>query len=134
MLIEDFLDDSEDVPSKDQDAPKASPLISLEKDLIYYSESIREIALEIVEAQVSNYPVFLAHQHELSLGEIILDRNELGTDWTIQVSTMEEMIEAGVMDRSKEANFKKSFKDPNKYMCVLAIVPQGANFVFFPYK
>ncbi len=111
-----------------------TPLKSLEKDLIYYTDSIQEIALEILREKVSAYPVFVAHQHELPLGEIILDREELGTDWTIQASTAEELVEKGVISRKKDELFYKNYKDPKKFMCLLVVVPEGANFVFYPYK
>ena len=53
---------------------KESPLVSLEKDLKFFNESIREVGIEIMVEGLSNYPIFIAHQHELSLGEVILDR------------------------------------------------------------
>lgn len=129
-----FEDYEEEENSARPEKPKESPLKSLEKDLIYYSESIQEIAEEIIAEGVSAYPVFLAHQHELPIGEVILDREELGTDWTIQVSTAEELIEKGILSRKKDDNFYKAYKDPKTYMCLLVIVPEGANFVFYPYK
>lgn len=114
--------------------PKESPLKSLEKDLIYYSESIHEIALEIIQEEVSAYPIFIAHQHEVALGEVILDKEELGTNWTINVATAEDLVEKGLISRKKEDGFYKTYKDPKTYMCLLVIVPEGANFVFYPYK
>ena len=60
---------------------KESPLLSLEKDLKFFNESIREVAMEIMVEGLSNYPIFIAHQHELKLGEVILDRYDLNTEW-----------------------------------------------------
>jgi hypothetical protein len=97
---------------------KESPLLSLEVDLKFFNESIREVAIEIMVEGLSKYPIFIAHQHELDLGEMILDRHEINSEWTIHASTLEEFIERGVI----------------KYMCVFVVVPDGANFVFFPYQ
>jgi hypothetical protein len=30
--------------------------------------------------------------------------------------------------------FLKTYKNPNDYMCIFVIVPEGANFVYFPYQ
>ncbi|MGN6394874.1 MAG: hypothetical protein ACTHMI_04890 [Mucilaginibacter sp.] len=110
-----------------------SPLISLEKDLKFFNESIREVALEIIMEGLSEYPIFVAHQHQINLGELILDRHDLNTEWSIHASTMEEFIEKGVIKEMLKERFISSYKNPNEYMCVFVVVPEGANFVYFPY-
>jgi hypothetical protein len=112
---------------------KESPLISLERDLKFFKESIREVAEEIMVEGLSNYPIFIAHQHELNLGELILDRNDLNTDWSIHASTLEEFIDKGVIKPVLKERFLSSFKDPYEYMCMFVVVPEGANFVYYPY-
>ena|ERR1700753_2237527 len=112
---------------------KESPLISLERDLKFFYESIREVAVEIMVEGLSNYPIFIAHQHELSLGELILDRNDLNTEWSIHASTLEEFTDKGVIKRVLKERFIKSYKDPYEYMCIFVVVPEGANFVYYPY-
>ncbi|MDB5017071.1 MAG: hypothetical protein JWQ84_1903, partial [Mucilaginibacter sp.] len=83
---------------RNNEAPKKeSPLVSLEPDLKFFNESIREVAIEIISEGISNFPIFIAHQHELSLGELILDRNDLNTSWSIHASTLEEFVEKGVI-------------------------------------
>ncbi len=131
MDLEDLLNE----PGKGgQNGKKESPLKSLETDLKFYSESIKEVATEIMVEGISEYPVFVAHQHELKLGEIILDRHELNTEWTIQASTLEELVEKGIIQHNKKDLFIQKFKDPAKHMCLLVVVPEGANFVFYPYQ
>ena len=111
-----------------------SPLKSLEADLKFYSESIKEISTEIMVEGISSYPIFVAHQHEVKLGEPILDKNELNTNWTIHASTLEEFEEKGIIQPDKKDLFIKNYKNSHHYMCLFVIVPEGANFVFYPYK
>ncbi|MFI5162506.1 MAG: hypothetical protein ACHQHN_14595 [Sphingobacteriales bacterium] len=113
---------------------KESPLVSLEKDLKFYSESLQEVAVEIMVEGLSLYPIFIAHQHEVKLGEMILDRHDLNTEWTIQASTLEEFIEKKIIKAELKERFIKSYKTPHDFMCVFVIVPEGANFVYFPYQ
>lgn len=110
-----------------------SPLKSLETELILYSDSIKEVAEDIIE-ELSKYPIFIAHQHEARIGELIIDKEELATEWNIHASTLEEFIERGIVKAEKEEFFKQNYKDPNAYICVFVMVPEGANFVFYPYK
>ena len=126
----------EDLLNEGNESPKAapdSPLLSLERELKIFKESIREVAIEIMMEGLSTYPIFIAHQHELKLGEVILDRNDLNTDWSIHASTLEEFEERGVIKPELKDRFINSYKNPNDFMCVFVVVPEGANFVYFPY-
>lgn len=110
-----------------------TPLLSLKKDLELYKEAIKEVAIEIMVEGLSAYPIFIAHQLDVTLGELILDRNDLGTSWTIHASTLEEFIERGIVKTAKREAFLKSYKDASDYACLFVVVPEGANFVYFPY-
>ena len=130
MEIKDLINQPE---GEGQPPQQPSPLKSLEADLKLYSDSIKEVAAEILSEGLSEYPIFVAHQHEVSLGELILDKNELNTAWSIQASMLEEFIQKGVIHREKQERFIKQYKNPNEFMCLFVIVPEGANFVFYPY-
>lgn len=113
--------------------PKESPLKSLEADLKFYAESIKEISTEIMVEGFSAYPIFVAHQHEVSVGELILDKEELHTGWSINASTLEEFVEKGIIKAAKKQAFMDQYKNAHHFMCLFVIVPEGANFVFYPY-
>lgn len=120
--------------SRHGDEPKKeSPLLSLEKDLKFFNESIHEVAIEIMVEGLTNYPIFIAHQHELALGELILNRYDLNTEWSIHASTLEEFVEKGVIKEILKERFLSSYKKPDDYMCIFVVVPEGANFVYYPY-
>lgn len=119
---------------KNSETPKQdSPLVSLESDLKLFNESIREVAVEIMVEGLSSYPIFIAHQHELKLGELILDRHDLHTEWSIHASTLEEFVEKGVIKEILKDRFIQSYKNPHDFMCLFVVVPEGANFVYYPY-
>ncbi|HEY9002226.1 MAG TPA: hypothetical protein VIM89_12795 [Mucilaginibacter sp.] len=120
--------------NNDGEKKKESPLLSLERDLKVYSESIHEVAIEIMVEGLSSYPIFIAYQHIVKLGELILDRDDLNMEWSINASTLEEFVEKGVIKKELQERFTKSYKNPHDFMCLFVIVPEGANFVYFPYK
>jgi len=123
----------EELLNDNNDKKKDSPLQSLETDLRLYSESLREIAVEIMVEGLSSHPIFVAHQHEVALGEMILNKDDLNTEWTIHASTMEEFVEKSIIKKELQQRFIDTYKNPHEFMCVFVIVPEGANFVFFPY-
>lgn len=131
MNIEELMPQQ---PEGEKKEKKESPLVSLEKDLDLYADSIREVGIDIIYEGISTHPIFIAHQHSVSIGEVILNRDELNTNWTIQASTLEEFVEKGIINPEKKALFLKSYKKPEDYMCVFVIVPEGANFIYYPYK
>lgn len=131
MELENLFSQSDHLENK---APeKENPLKSLETDLKLYNDSIREVAIEIIMEGISSQPIFVAHQHKVALGECILDKDELNTSWSIHASTLEEFIERGIIDAKKKEIFLNNYKNPHDFMSLLVIVPEGANFVFYPY-
>lgn len=132
MDLQDLLNkrpEEEGKPEKGQ-----SPLVSLKKDLDFYKESIQEVSAEMMAEGYTLYPIFVAHQLKVDLGEMILDRDELNTQWSIQASSLEEFVDRGIIKEDKKEYFERNFKSANDFMCLFVVVPEGANFVFYPYN
>ncbi|MEZ4804140.1 MAG: hypothetical protein R2852_01260 [Bacteroidia bacterium] len=106
----------------------------LQADMEFYKDSIKEVSDEIIKEGFSQYPLFIAHQEEVKLGELILDKEELGTNFTIQASTLEEFVERKIISKNNVQLFKKAYKDPKIQCCIFLITGQGAQFVFVPYQ
>jgi hypothetical protein len=111
----------------------AAELQELNQNLNIYKESIREISEEIIENQVSKYPVFIASREETNLGKQIIDKEELALEWSINASTLEEFIRRKIVLENKLEAFKKSYKDPRKFLCVFALLTENAGFIYLPY-
>jgi len=116
----------EELLNENNQNKKESPLLTLETDLKFFNESIREVAVEIMVEGLSSYPIFIAHQHDLALGEVILDRHDLNSEWSIHASTLEEFIERGVIKKELKERFISTYKNPHEFMCVFVVVPEGA--------
>ena len=109
-------------------------LQSLKGDLILFKPSIKEVSDEIRHEKISEFPIFIAHQSPIPLGEIILDHSELAMNWSISASTIEEFVENRLIEHDKEELFKSNYKDPDKQICVFLISEGGASFVYIPYE
>ncbi|HCN84604.1 MAG TPA: hypothetical protein DIT07_13440, partial [Sphingobacteriaceae bacterium] len=73
MELKDLFDQEDN--SEKKVPQKESPLKSLESDLKLYRESLREVSTEIIVEGISLYPIFIAHQHKISVGELVLDKD-----------------------------------------------------------
>lgn len=109
-------------------------LQQLRAELILMKESIKETAADIIKENFSQYPIFIAHQTDMEIGEVILDKADMATNWSVSASTLEEFVEKGIIEKSKEPYFKDHYKDPKEYICMFVIHNTDANFVFIPYK
>lgn len=109
-------------------------LQSLKGDLIIFKPSIKEVSRDIIKEGLSEYPIFIAHQMNIPIGEIILDHTELAMSWSISASTIEEFMEHKLIEHGKDELFKTSYKDPEKNICIFIISEGGASFVFVPYE
>jgi len=111
-----------------------SYLNTLRLDLNFFKDSIKEVSQDIISEGFSKYPVFIAHQAEVTLGEVILDKEELGTNFTIQATTLEELVEKQIVLPKNVEKFKSAYKDPEKQCCIFLVTEHGAQFVFVPFE
>lgn len=106
----------------------------LAEDLDFYSPMIKEVAVDMMKENFTQYPVFVAHQHEVKLGEPILLREDYAREFSIHATTLEELVEIKLILPERENDFKLNYKSPKEFMCILLFAPSEARFVYVPYK
>ncbi|MCB9245173.1 MAG: hypothetical protein H6606_01980 [Flavobacteriales bacterium] len=109
-------------------------LNALQNDLSIYRDLIRETAHDMVQEGYTSYPIFVAHHIPLPLGELILNKADYGTSFSISASTLEEFGEKGLVQPANMNRFKQTYKDPMGFMCIFLISETGGRFVFRPYE
>ncbi|MFN4123507.1 MAG: hypothetical protein ACK4GL_09430 [Flavobacteriales bacterium] len=109
-------------------------LKSIEQHIPFYSESIREVAIEVIKAKVSDYPIFVVYKDFANLGKMIINKEDLALDWHVNASTIEEFVARKIFQGEKLQQFIRTFKDPKHYMCLFVIHENGAHFIFHPYE
>jgi hypothetical protein len=106
----------------------------LEDDLGFYGPMIKEVSLEMVKESFTQYPVFVAHQHEVKLGEPILLKEDYAREFSINATTLEELKDRKLVLPERETDFKANYKNPKEFICILFITPGDARFIYAPYK
>jgi hypothetical protein len=106
----------------------------LKDDLEYYNEMLKEVSADILKEGFSKYPIFIAHQDEIKLGDLLLDGSEHQRSFNISATVLEDLLERNIVTKSKEEEFKLAYKNPNQFMCVLLVANNNAQFIFVPYK
>lgn len=105
----------------------------LEKDLKFYTASIKEVANDIMMDGFSKYPIFIASVFHTELGELILDGQEMGRTYSIMASTLEEMVEKNIIPADKKSFFEKNYKSAKEFACILLLTSKTQQFIFYPY-
>ena len=106
----------------------------LKVDLKIYDEMVKEVSSDMIEGGFTEYPIFIATEHEVKIGELILEKDEHAATYNIYDTTLEEMVERKLVLAEKKAGFIEAYKDPKKFMCVMLLTYTIASFVFVPYK
>ncbi len=96
-----------------------------------YIPMLGQAADVILDQEVSTYPIFVVHQELLSIG-IPLIEQAAESDWSVNASTLEELVTKQIVMEDKLPAFRQVYKDPRQFLCLLVIDAQGANFVFLP--
>lgn len=108
-------------------------LKSLKDDVRFFAAQLKEVAADVMQEGYSQYPVFVAHQHEVALGEVLFDKDEYQRAWTFNATVLEELLDKKVVHVHKREAFEKAYKNPLKHACIFWITTDGASFVFVPY-
>ncbi len=103
----------------------------LETELDPYKKIMGLAGDSILDQEVSKYPIFVAHQHEVEIGISILDENRSGK-WQVHASTLEEFVSKQIIETDKVDSFKTIYKSPKSHCCVFVISELGAKFLFLP--
>lgn len=107
---------------------------TLKADLHIYNEMIKEVSADMISEGFTEYPVFIATQHEVKIGELIIDKNDMAGTFNLYATTIDEMINKHLILEEKRTHFIKAFKDPKKFICILLVTSETASFVFVPYS
>ena len=113
----------------------AEEFLQLEKELDIYRKMLTDASKVIRDKDVSDYPIFVAHQQKVEIGMVIYDKDQnAGSKWTINAATLEEFVSKQIIHPDKIEEFKNNYKDPDEFVCVFALSTLGAQFLFLPTK
>lgn len=104
----------------------------LEGELLPYVPLLGKAADTILNEDVSEYPIFVAHQHQIEIGIPLIDKAQTKGNWSLNASTLEEFVSKQVIQPEKIDPFKSVYKDPEESVCLFVLSELGATFIFLP--
>lgn len=112
----------------------AEKFLVLKEEISRYSKAMTQASTVIRDKDVSNYPIFVAHQQEFDMGIVIVDHTTSPEKWSIHASTLEEFVSKQIIHDDKIEEFTSNFKDPDEENCIFVLSDLGAQFIFLPIK
>lgn len=113
-----------------KEQPVDQKYVTLYNDVEMHRDQLHLLSQEILKNEVSNYPIFIAHQELVDLGKQIIDKEKHLTNWHISISILEDLVNKKIVAMSKVDEFRKVFKDPSQFFCFLVMSPQDPQFIF----
>lgn len=104
----------------------------LKNELTNYIPTLAQAAEVIVDQGVSEFPIFVLHQHTVDIGINIVDREQTAGNWSVNASTLEEFVTKQILSPEKIDNFKLVYKNHLGELCLFVLSELGANFIFLP--
>ncbi len=102
----------------------------IEKTLQPYLKMLGSAADTILDEDVSHYPIFVVYRVEIELGLPLLKKQG---SWSVNASTLEELVVKRLVETDKVDVFRQIYKDPRAFLCLFVLEEVAdAQFIFLP--
>ena len=105
-------------------------LQEIRQDFSQIASQLQKVATHAVQNQYE-YPLFMMSKTALPFGELFLAPNDMGNSWYYYVTYLDFIVSHQLIDNP--ALFKKNYKDPLTFCCMLVVAGEKSHFVHIPY-
>ncbi len=107
-------------------------LNKLKKDLEPYLVMMDKASDELINQEITKYPIYIIHDQEINLGIPLVEAEKNKASFSINVSTLEEFATKNVIKKERVENFIEIYKNADDYFCLFIIDHLGSKFAFTP--
>lgn len=106
---------------------------TITKDFIQVSEILKEASYQVRSRKFSMFPIFPISKNEQPIGQLLLGKSEKNLDWNYYITYLDEFIQRKLIAEELIGDFKKAYKDPDEFCCLLVVDGVFTSFVYIPY-
>jgi hypothetical protein len=108
---------------------------NLQNEVPLYEKYLKKVAFAVLEQNISNFPIFIAHREpQISMGRPVVVAELMQSQWSVNASLLEEFATKRVIEELRIQHFKSVYKDPKEYACFFVISGKDAGFAFYKYR
>lgn len=105
---------------------------TISQDFVKVADTLKEASYQI-RKRGFDFPIFPICKDSQPVGQMLLDKNMLGTTWNYFASYMDEFVQRGLIDAAKQEEFKAHYKDPDEFCCLFVVDEDFTNYLYIPY-
>ncbi|MGE0587403.1 MAG: hypothetical protein AB7O48_02430 [Cyclobacteriaceae bacterium] len=105
---------------------------TISKDFVKVADTLKESSYQIRKAGFE-FPIFAIAKDSISIGQLLLGKDDLGLDWNYYASYLEEFKQRELIATEREDVFKSNYKDPDEYCCLFVVDREFTKFVYIPF-
>lgn len=106
---------------------------TITSDFAAVSDNLKEASYQIRKRDFSDYPIFPISKVEIPIGQLLIGRTELGSQWNYYASFLDEFVQRKLIDAEKVEEFKSTYKNPDEFCCLFVVDPAFTKFLYVPY-
>ena len=107
-------------------------LHKIKNDFIQVANKLQEASYSIRQHGYT-YPIFPTAPAAIDLGSLLIAKQELGNQWYYYVAYLDILVQCQLVAKDKVETFKRAYKDPDEFSCLLVIDQKSINFIYIPY-
>lgn len=105
---------------------------TISRDFVKVSDTLKESSYQIRKAGF-DFPIFPISKNDISIGQLLLGKEELSLDWNYYASFLDEFVQRELIATDREAAFKNAYKDPDEFCCLFVVDSAFTKFLYIPY-
>jgi len=105
----------------------------ISSDFVKVADKLKEASYTFRKQGGYEYPVFIMTKETVSIGALLIDREEPDNKWRYYAAYLELLVKANLVAPDKVDEFKTHYKDPDEFCCLLVIDGVLMHFVYIPY-
>lgn len=105
---------------------------TISRDFVRVADTLKEASYQIRKAGF-DFPIFPIARDAISIGQLLIGRNDFGLDWNYNASFLDEFVQRELVAEERKDDFQRTYKDPDEYCCLFVVDADFTQFVFIPY-
>ncbi len=106
---------------------------TITSDFVKVADNLKEASYQIRNRGFSKYPIFPISKEEVPIGQALIKKGELDTNWHYNVTYLDEFLQRKLIEDKNVDIFEESYKDPDEYCCLFVVDKEFTNFIYIPY-
>lgn len=101
-------------------------------DFIKVADQLKIVALKIFEKKFSKFPIIIMSKSDVNFGTLFINKGEiLKNKLNYYASYLELLTTKNIISNIDQ--FKKSYKNPKEFCCLLVVFRNYSKIIFIPY-